>query len=110
MLNNGKSMLIATHIHLAPGGTNGANGEGPPMINFCGSNKAGMINDGTPYPEERVGNLSVVSSWWRSMEGVAQEERSRSRTRVARKMELKARIWTHASAPRAPMLPQEAGS
>ena len=28
------------------------NGNGPPVVNFCGSNKKGMINDGTPYEEE----------------------------------------------------------
>mmetsp|Transcript_36524 Transcript_36524/g.103937 ORF Transcript_36524/g.103937 Transcript_36524/m.103937 type:complete len:145 (+) Transcript_36524:446-880(+) len=54
MLHNGKSMVIATHIHMSNGrdGTNGANGEGPPMINFSGSNRQGMIDDGTPYAEE----------------------------------------------------------
>lgn len=54
MLHNGKSMIIATHIHVSNGGggTNGANGEGPPVINFCGSNRPGMVDDNTPYPQE----------------------------------------------------------
>lgn len=46
----GKTMLIASHIHVATNG-NGDTGSGPPVINFCGSNEMGMILDGTAYPE-----------------------------------------------------------
>lgn len=57
-----RSMIIATHIHVSNGGggTNGANGEGPPVINFCGSNRPGMVDDNTPYPQEPE---SVRMSW-----------------------------------------------
>jgi hypothetical protein len=47
----GKTELVASHIHLASNG-NGTSGSGDPVINFCGSNSVGMINDGTNYIEE----------------------------------------------------------
>lgn len=47
----GQTELIASHIHLAKDG-NGSSGSGPPVINFCGNNGKGMINDGTDYKEE----------------------------------------------------------
>merc|ERR1712187_1082631 len=45
---SGKTRLIASHIHLADNG-NGATGSGDPVINFCGDNEEGFINDGTKY-------------------------------------------------------------
>jgi len=47
----GRTKLIASHIHMATDG-DGKNGSGPPVLNFCGSNAAGLINDGTMYLEE----------------------------------------------------------
>lgn len=44
----GKTELIATHSHLASNG-NGTFGSGDPVINFCGSNGPGMLNDGTEH-------------------------------------------------------------
>merc|ERR1719323_1758252 len=51
----GKTMLIASHIHVATNG-DGDTGSGPPVINFCGSNEMGMILDGTKYPEDCMPN------------------------------------------------------
>eukprot|EP00122_Pirum_gemmata_P021233 Pgem_evm1s19794 len=45
---NGKTELIAMHIHLASNG-NGKTGSGEPVINFCGTNEDGLIMDGTDY-------------------------------------------------------------
>jgi len=45
---SGKTTLIASHIHLADNG-DGATGSGAPVINFCGNNAPGFINDGTDY-------------------------------------------------------------
>ena len=47
----GKTELVASHIHLASDG-NGTSGSGDPVINFCGSNGGGMINDHTDYMNE----------------------------------------------------------
>jgi len=49
LLHSGKSELIASHIHLANKGGDGSTGDGPPVINFCGSQKTGLILDGTDY-------------------------------------------------------------
>jgi len=54
----GETPLIASHFHRASD-DDGMNGNGPPVINFCGSNKKGMINDGTPYEEECMPYMSV---------------------------------------------------
>lgn len=43
----GKTRLVAAHIHYVDG--DNRNGHGPPVINFCGSNAAGFIRDGSPY-------------------------------------------------------------
>lgn len=51
-LHGGHTRLIASHIHLVLGSGTGETGEGPPVINFCGSNERGLLNDGTPYPGE----------------------------------------------------------
>ena len=47
-VHGGRTQLVASHIHLASDG-DGANGSGPPVLNFCGSNDRGMILDGSPY-------------------------------------------------------------
>ena len=49
----GNTQLIASHIRLADDG-DGVNGNGPPVISFCGTNGAGMINypDSPKYLEE----------------------------------------------------------
>jgi len=49
MVFSGRTHLIASHIHYAVDG-DGDMGEGLPVINFCGDNSAGFINDGTGYP------------------------------------------------------------
>jgi len=47
----GKSEIIAAHIHFVGDGEgkDGATGEGPPVINFCGKNGAGLVQDGVDY-------------------------------------------------------------
>ena len=50
----GKTPLIASHIHIADNG-NGSTGTGDPVINFCGTNGQGSIDDGTPYSEPCMG-------------------------------------------------------
>ena len=50
LLHSGKSELIASHIHLASD-ENGTEGEGPPVINFCGKDTSGLIQDGVTYPQ-----------------------------------------------------------
>merc|ERR1712048_620433 len=47
----GRTQLIASHIHLATDG-DGMSGSGPPVINFCGDNRPGFIDDGTMYRSE----------------------------------------------------------
>jgi len=50
LLHGGRSDLIASHIHLAEGpNADGTKSEGPPVINFCGSNSQGLILDGIDY-------------------------------------------------------------
>lgn len=50
LLHGGRSDLIASHIHLAEGpDADGTKSEGPPVINFCGSNSQGLILDGIDY-------------------------------------------------------------
>eukprot|EP00443_Scrippsiella_acuminata_P119791 CAMPEP_0115657170 /NCGR_PEP_ID=MMETSP0272-20121206/44544_1 /TAXON_ID=71861 /ORGANISM="Scrippsiella trochoidea, Strain CCMP3099" /LENGTH=376 /DNA_ID=CAMNT_0003095193 /DNA_START=61 /DNA_END=1187 /DNA_ORIENTATION=- len=50
LLHGGRSDLIASHIHLAEGpDADGTRSEGPPVINFCGSNAQGLIQDGMDY-------------------------------------------------------------
>jgi hypothetical protein len=46
--------LIAAHIHEVPTSSTNADGNGPPVVNFCGSNYlgAGGIDDGTLYTQE----------------------------------------------------------
>merc|ERR1719210_2229543 len=53
LTHSGKSELIAAHIHMVPAeeGEDGATGEGPPVVNFCGKNGVGLIQDGTPYTQ-----------------------------------------------------------
>jgi hypothetical protein len=51
LLHSGKSELVASHIHLASD-EHGSTGEGPPVINFCGKDTAGLIRDGTAYTQE----------------------------------------------------------
>lgn len=55
VLFDGRTQIVATHIHLTStaNGRDGdaAVGEGPPVINFCGSNNMGLADDGTPYPQ-----------------------------------------------------------
>lgn len=45
---NNFSPIIAAHIHRAPPGTTGANGNGPPVVNQCGG-KTNPIQDGSMY-------------------------------------------------------------
>mmetsp|Transcript_24620 Transcript_24620/g.33664 ORF Transcript_24620/g.33664 Transcript_24620/m.33664 type:complete len:99 (+) Transcript_24620:2-298(+) len=47
-LDGGKSPLVAAHIHKARNG-DGANGSGPPVLNFCWKDGAGLASDGTMY-------------------------------------------------------------
>lgn len=55
-VHNGRSKVIATHIHMASGaGGTGDDGEGPPMINFCGANRRGWLDHSTPYLQECAG-------------------------------------------------------
>merc|ERR1719277_1867861 len=54
LMFGGVSRLIAMHIHKCEGGatpqTNSAElCHGPPVVNFCGDNSAGMIADGAKY-------------------------------------------------------------
>jgi len=49
-VHGGKTPLIASHIHVATDG-DGGSGSGPPVVNFCGSNIDGLINNGTVYLE-----------------------------------------------------------
>jgi len=54
LVYGGKSPLIASHIHLATEGENGydsVNGEGYPVISFCGDNTPGLINVAGPYDD-----------------------------------------------------------
>lgn len=53
LMHSGTTQLIAAHIHLASEGEgkDGSNTEGPPVINFCGSEAAGLIRDGTNYTQ-----------------------------------------------------------
>merc|ERR1711865_653736 len=57
----GKTELVASHIHLASDG-NGTSGSGDPVINFCGSNGGGMINDHTDYMNECAKYSSTSNS------------------------------------------------
>ena len=57
----GKTLLIASHIHIADNG-NGSTSTGDPVINFCGTNGQGSVDDGTPYSAPCTGyNDSDVS-------------------------------------------------
>jgi len=52
----GVSDIIAMHIHRCEGGTTPQTKTadlctGPPVVNFCGDNAAGLIADGAKYPE-----------------------------------------------------------
>jgi len=47
----GKTTLIASHIHKAKD-NDGVNGEGPPVVNFCGTNAPGLLNAPGDYHEE----------------------------------------------------------
>jgi len=51
LTHSGKSEIIAAHIHHVSeeDGKDGATGEGPPVVNFCGKNGAGLIQDGVDY-------------------------------------------------------------
>jgi hypothetical protein len=51
LVHAGRSKLIASHIHLASD-EDGSTGEGPPVINFCGKDAAGLIQDHTAYSQE----------------------------------------------------------
>jgi hypothetical protein len=50
LVYGGKTPLIASHIHLASDG-DGVNGNGDPVLSFCGDNTQGLINLEPPYPE-----------------------------------------------------------
>jgi len=54
LLEEGLSEVIATHIHQCEGGTSPQTRtavlcSGPPVINFCGNNVLGLLNDGVKY-------------------------------------------------------------
>lgn len=71
----GVSEIIATHIHHCQGGDTPQTRtadlcEGPPVINFCGSNVAGLIADGVPYPEACAPYSSARASRTSGMRGV----------------------------------------
>merc|ERR1712187_919573 len=56
LMFGGVSEIIAMHIHHCEGGTTPQTKtadlcEGPPVLNFCGDNSAGLIADGAKYPE-----------------------------------------------------------
>jgi len=53
-VENGSSRIIATHIHHCQGGDSpqtrsGVLCGGPPVLNFCGDNRPGLIADGADY-------------------------------------------------------------
>jgi nicotinamidase-related amidase len=50
LVYGGKTPLIASHIHLASDG-DGVNGNGDPVLSFCGDNTPGLIHLDTAYPE-----------------------------------------------------------
>jgi hypothetical protein len=50
LVYGGKTPLIASHIHLASNG-DGENGNGDPVISFCGDNTDGLIQLDPAYPE-----------------------------------------------------------
>lgn len=60
VLKDGLSDIIATHLYHCQGGLTpqkrtGALCSGTPVVNFCGSNGAGLIDDGAPYPQVCAG-------------------------------------------------------
>merc|ERR1719401_2860663 len=71
LLHNGKTRIIAAHIHHGGDGADGGETpEGHPVINFCGDNKRGELGDGTPYQHECAQWDSNGASHNVDMEGV----------------------------------------
>jgi len=75
LIFGGVSEIIATHIHHCEGGNTpqtrtGELCEGPPVINFCGNNAAGLIADGVDYPEDCAPYGTTGASRTSGMRGV----------------------------------------
>lgn len=74
-VEGGSSEIIATHIHHCEGGDSpqtktGVLCSGPPVINFCGNNAAGLIADGTDYTAPCVSFDGSGTSHTKDMQGV----------------------------------------
>merc|ERR1711933_110545 len=86
LMFGGASRLIALHIHKCKGGATAQTKtaelcHGPPVVNFCGDNSAGMIADGVKYTMPRAPPHPQWRSKWRTSRGIRSSTTS---TRTAR--------------------------
>mmetsp|Transcript_143567 Transcript_143567/g.357775 ORF Transcript_143567/g.357775 Transcript_143567/m.357775 type:complete len:518 (-) Transcript_143567:78-1631(-) len=75
LVQDGLSEVIATHIHQCEGGTSPQTRtavlcSGPPVINFCGNNVLGLIDDGVKYSQFCSPYDANGASFTQDMEGM----------------------------------------